>query len=137
MPKAAAPKPDDTSSVAPPSVNLASGNGLTNVVDIPVAQPQAAEQKLKVSSGVAQGSLVHQVAPVYPQQARLDGIQGTVVLQATVGKDGRVQSVHALRGPPMLVQPAVDAVKQWRYKPFSLNGEPTNAEIQINVKFAP
>jgi len=137
MPKAPAPKPDDTSAVAPPSVNLASGNAISNVVDIPVSQPQASQQKLKVSSGVAQGSLVHQVAPVYPRQARLDGIQGTVVLQATVGKDGRVRSVHAMGGPPMLVQPAVDAVKQWRYKPFSLNGEPAEAEIQINVKFTP
>jgi periplasmic protein TonB len=136
MPRAPAPKPDD-SAVAPPSVNLAGGNGLTNVVDIPVAQPQASQQKLKVSSGVAQGSLVHQVAPLYPRQARLDGIQGTVVLQATVGKDGRVQSVHALGGPPMLIQSAVDAVRQWRYKPFSLNGEPADAEIQINVKFTP
>jgi periplasmic protein TonB len=136
MPKAAI-KSEDNSNVAPPSVPIGAGNGLTNVVDVPVSQPQVSQQKVKVSSGVAQGSLVHEVAPSYPRQARLDGIQGTVVLQATVGKDGRVQSVHALRGPPMLVQPAVDAVKQWRYKPFSLNGEPAEADIQINVKFTP
>jgi periplasmic protein TonB len=136
MPKAPAPKPDD-SVVTPPSVNLSGGNGLTNVVDVPVTQPQVSREKLKISSGVAQGSLIRQIAPVYPRQARLDGIQGTVVLQATVGKDGKVRSVHALGGPPMLIQPAVDAVKQWRYKPFSLNGEPAEAEIQINVKFTP
>src|SRR5271166_5403127 len=95
------------------------------------------QQKVRVSSGVAQGQLVHQVQPAYPPQARLAGISGTVVLQAVVSKDGTVQNVKAVRGPPILIQPAVDAVKQWRYKPFAVNGEASEAEVEINLKFAP
>ncbi len=113
-------------------------NGVLDVAsDVPVPEPKIATQKVRVSSGVAQGQLVHQVTPVYPNQARLAGIRGTVVLQAVIGKDGAVQSLHAIRGPSMLVQPALDAVKQWRYKPFAVNGEPAEADVQINVNFNP
>jgi protein TonB len=111
-------------------------NSVVNIArDIPVAQPKAASQQVRVSSGVAPGLLTHQVAPRYPAQARQAGIQGTVVLQALIGKDGSVQNVHALRGPLPLIQSAMDAVKQWHYKPYTLDGEPVQAETQISVKF--
>ena len=84
---------------------------------------------------MAQGLLIHQVSPQYPLLARQSGIQGTVVLQAVIGKDGTVQNVHAISGPSMLTQAAVNAVKQWRYQPYYLNGEPVEADTQINVKF--
>jgi protein TonB len=106
------------------------------VSSIPTAQPKLA-QKVQVSSGVAQGLLVHQVTPSYPTQARQAHVQGTVVLQALIGKDGSVRNLHALSGPPMLTQAALDAVKQWRYKPYYLDGQPVEAETQINVKFNP
>ena len=80
-------------------------------------------------------SLAHQIAPLYPSQARQARIQGTVLLQAVIGKDGTVQDVHALSGHPMLTQAAVDAVRKWRYKPYYLNGEPGEAVTEINVKF--
>ena len=109
---------------------------VANVVgDIPAAMPKIAGGKVRISSGVAQGLLIHQVAPQYPSQARQAHIQGTVVLQAVIGKDGTVQSLHVLSGHPMLTQAAMDAVKRWRYKPYSLNGEPVEADTQINVKF--
>lgn len=113
-------------------------NSVLNIVkDVPVTQPKiAGGQKVRVSSGVAQGQLVHQVTPVYPDQARAQGVHGTVVLQAVIGKNGAVQSVKAVQGPPSLIPSAMAAVKQWRYKPFSLNGEPAEADIQINVNFA-
>jgi periplasmic protein TonB len=103
--------------------------------DIGVAQPKIAAQKVSISSGFAQGLLVHQVKPLYPLQARQARIEGTVFLQAIIGKDGTVQNVLVLRGHPMLIQAAVDAVRQWRYKPYYLNGEPVEAETRINVNF--
>jgi len=143
MPKAPAPaRPEDASSEAPGAVpgTLPGGvpNSVTNIVkDVPVITPKPPAQKLRISSGVAQGQLVHQVTPIYPTQARQASVHGTVVLQAVVGKDGKVQNVRALSGPPMLIKPAVDAVKQWRYKPFTVNGEPTEADIDVNVNFSP
>ena len=111
-------------------------NSVANIVrDIPIAQPKISTQKIKVSSGVAQALLVHQVAPRYPDPARKAGIEGTVVLQAVIGKDGSVQNVHALRGNSLLIQAAVDAVKQWRYKPYNVGGDPVEADTQINVNF--
>jgi len=101
----------------------------------PPALPKVAAQKIRVSSGVAQGLLVHEVRPQYPLLARQARIQGTVVLQAVIGKDGTVQNLHVLSGHPMLTQAAIEAVKQWRYKPYYLNGEPVEVDTQINVTF--
>ena len=120
----------------PPALPFAVPNSVTNVgSDIPVAQPKLAAQPVRVSSGGVQGLVIHQVAPLYPAQARRDRVQGTVVLQAVIGKDGSVLNVHALRGNPILIQAAVDAVKQWRFKPYTLNGEPVESETQVNVNF--
>ena len=105
------------------------------VKNIPVAEPKLAAQKVRVSSGVAQGLLVRQVTPRYPQSARQAHIEGTVVLQVVIGKDGTVQSLHVLSGHPMLTQAAMDAVRQWRYKPYYLDGAPVEADTQINVNF--
>jgi protein TonB len=60
-----------------------------------------------------------------------------VILQALIAKDGTVRNLHAVSGPPMLTQAAVDAVKQWHYKPYYLDGQPVEAETQISVKFTP
>ena len=120
----------------PPVLPNLLANNVPNVVgDIPVAARTIANERLKVSSGVAQGSLIRQVNPRYPQQAVQARVEGTVVLHAVIGKDGSVQELHVLSGSPLLIQPAMDAVRQWRYKPYQLNGEPVEAETQINVKF--
>jgi protein TonB len=120
----------------PGGVPSGASNNLANVVgDIPVAVPNIAGQKVRVSSGVAQGLLVRQVTPKYPAMAQQARIQGTVVLQAVIGKDGTVQNLHVISGPPMLIQAAMDAVRQWRYKPYHVNGEPVEADTQINVNF--
>jgi TonB family protein len=115
--------------------NLLANNVPKIAGDIPVAARTIANERLKVSSGVAQGSLIRQVNPRYPQQAVQARVEGTVVLQAVIGKDGSVQDLRALSGSPLLVQPAMDAVRQWRYKPYQLNGKPVEAQTQINVKF--
>ena len=101
----------------------------------PPTSPKLAASKVRVSSGVAQGLLIRQVNPQYPSPARLARIEGKVVLQALIGKDGSVQNLHVVSGHPMLTGAAMDAVKQWLYKPYYLNGEPVEVETTINVSF--
>ncbi len=126
----------ETPSSVPSGVPGGVSNNVVDVVkNIPVAEPKIAAQKVRVSSGLAQGLLVHQVTPQYPARAKQMHIQGSVVLEAVIRKDGTVQNLHALSGSPLLVQAAMDAVRQWRYKPYLLNGEPVEAETQINVNF--
>jgi protein TonB len=95
----------------------------------------ATPQKLRVSSGVADGLKVHDVTPTYPQMARIAHIQGDVLLQATISKSGVIENLRAVQGHPILIQAAMDAVKQWKYKPYILNGEPVEVETTIKVQF--
>jgi len=104
--------------------------------DVPVAVPTLNQQKLRVTSGVAQAQLTHRVNPQYPPEAFQSRVHGTVVLQAVIGKDGGVKALKVVSGPPMLIKSATEAVKQWRYKPFTLDGEPVEADTQINVNFS-
>ncbi len=90
---------------------------------------------VRVSSGVAQGLLIHQVRPQYPSLARSARIQGAVVLQAVIGKEGAIQNLQVLSGHPLLVQSALDAVRQWRYRPYLLNNEPVEVDTTITVNF--
>jgi periplasmic protein TonB len=97
--------------------------------------PKAPVHKVRVSSGVAQGLLIREVKPVYPPLARQARIQGVVTLQALIGKDGSIQNLQVISGHPMLIQAAMEAVKQWRYKPYFLNGEPVEVDTHIVVNF--
>ena len=91
--------------------------------------------RVRVSQGVSVGRLVNKVEPVYPQLARNTRVQGQVVLTAIISKDGTIQDLRVLSGHPMLVQAALDAVRQWRYKPYLLNGEPVEVETTVTVIF--
>jgi periplasmic protein TonB len=103
----------------------------------PVAVPKVATpQKVRVSQGVSQGLLIKKVQPPYPPLARQARIQGQVVLQADISKDGTIQNLRLISGHPMLAPSAIEAVKQWRYKPYFLNGEPVEVETQITVIFS-
>jgi len=103
---------------------------------VPSAMPKAATpQRVRVSQGVSQGLLIHKVQPSYPPLARQARIQGVVVLQALIGKDGTITNLHVVSGHPMLTNSALEAVKEWRYKPYYLNGEPVEVETTINVNF--
>lgn len=95
----------------------------------------AAPQKLRVSSGVAEGNKIHDVTPTYPQMARVAHIQGDVLLQATISKTGVIENLRGVSGHPILIQAAMEAVKQWKYKPYILNGEPVEVETTIKVQF--
>jgi len=79
--------------------------------------------------------LIHDVKPQYPPQARQARIEGTVVLLAVIGKDGSVRDVQVKSGSPLLAQAAIEAVKQWRYKPYLLNGQPVEVDTQITINF--
>jgi len=87
------------------------------------------------TSKMLEGSLYHRVQPVYPSLARAARIQGEVVLAATISKAGMIENLQVLRGHPMLVRAALDAVSQWRYRPYILNNEPVEVETQITVNF--
>jgi periplasmic protein TonB len=88
------------------------------------------------TSSMLKGNLIRRVDPVYPPLARAARIQGPVVLAATISKAGTIDNLHALSGPPMLVRAAIDAVSQWRYRPYILNSEPIEVETQITVNFS-
>lgn len=92
-------------------------------------------QRVRISQGVTQGLLVHRVEPVYPQIARTARIQGTVVLNAIIARNGEIQNLAVVSGHPMLAPAAMDAVKQWRYRPYLLNNEPVEVETTITVTF--
>jgi periplasmic protein TonB len=102
----------------------------------PVAVPKVATpQRVRVSQGVSQGLLVRKVNPTYPPLARQARIQGTVVLHAQISKDGAIQGLTLISGHPMLAPAAIDAVKQWKYKPYLLNGEPVEVDTEVQVNF--
>lgn len=94
-----------------------------------------AVQKIRVSAGVAEGQLLHKVDPVYPPEAMRKGIQGNVLLQATIAKDGLMKDVKLISGPPELADAAVGAVQQWRYRPYLLQGSPVEVETTVKVTF--
>ena len=103
----------------------------------PVAPPPKAATPARIKQGgaVTAASIITQTRPVYPPLARQARIQGAVVLHAIIDKDGQVAKLEVISGHPLLVQSALDAVKQWRYKPTQLNGEPVEVDTTIQVTF--
>jgi protein TonB len=89
----------------------------------------------KVSSGVMEGNLLKRIDPPYPSMARIAHIQGDVVLQATISKQGTIENLRGVSGHPILIQAAMDAVRQWRYRPYELNNEPVEVETTVTVRF--
>lgn len=107
-------------------------NGMHTSSVHPTLQPL---KRVPLSTGVSEGLLIHKVTPTYPSLALAAHVQGEVILQAVIGKDGTIQNLRAISGPPMLVKSALDAVQQWRYRPYLLNNEPVEVETQIHVRF--
>jgi len=89
-----------------------------------------------VSAGVAIGMLIQRTPPVYPPIAKTARVSGTVVLQATISKTGTIEDLHVISGPAMLRQAALDAVRTWRYRPYTLSGQPIAVETTLNVIFS-
>ena len=103
------------------------------------SQPQTTQQspqRIRVSSGVATKLLVKRVNPEYSKDLRKRRVQGMVVLNVRISRDGDVTDVAPVSGPSELIQPASDAVKQWKFKPYLLNGQPLIVETQILINFS-
>jgi protein TonB len=90
---------------------------------------------MRIASRIAEANLIHDVPPQYPPEAGRARIEGAVVLMAVIGADGRVIDVQVESGLPILAQAAIDAVKQWRYKPYTINGEPVEVDSRITINF--
>jgi protein TonB len=95
----------------------------------------AAPKKIAISSGVATGLLIQEVRPIYPPIAKAARQSGTVVLHALISKTGTIEDLKVISGNAMLQSAALDAVRQWRYRPYMLNGEPVEVDTTINVVF--
>jgi TonB family protein len=123
---------------APSMAGIAvAGNGgaLPNLMDNQIKGPTPVLQTLNVSQGVSQGLLVKKAQPTYPPNALRLHLEGAVQLLATISKNGDISAVKTLSGDPQLARAATDAVKQWKYKPYLLNGEPVEIQTQITVNF--
>lgn len=136
------------SDVEPPSFPLLAGDttgrtgsgipgvlGGTGVGVPPIMPRQSATANPPRISAMMEGSLMHRVEPIYPAIARSAHIQGTVIIAAVIGKDGGVEKLQVLSGHPLLVQAAINAVSQWRYRPYMLNNAPIEVDTQITVNF--
>ena len=122
------------------SFALVDQNGLQGIVSEPPPNQDmppriAIPQRIRVSSGVSQGLLEHKVNPEYPPDAREQNIQGVVVLKVNIDKQGKVYAVELVSGHPLLAPAAMEAVRQWTYKPYLLNGIPVEVETQVRVNF--
>ena len=99
------------------------------------SRPQPGPTKPNRISVLSEGRLLYRVEPVYPHAATVIHLQGVVKLHALIAKDGTVQSLNVISGHPLLAAAALDAVRQWRYRPYILNGEPVEVETFITVTF--
>src|SRR6185312_15024245 len=110
-------------------------NEAPSATEVPSPQQPNPSGPVRVSSGVMANLVVNQPNPVYPPIAKAAHVQGVVVLHAIISKEGTVEKLTVISGPPMLVQSAVDAVQKWTYQPFMLNGQPVEVETTINVNY--
>jgi periplasmic protein TonB len=117
------------------SIGVLDGIGNSAPTVLPTAPKPAPVAPIRVSS-ISEGNLTRKVQPVYPPLARSARIQGVVVLQAVISKEGTIKNLKVLSGHPMLVTAAVDAVRQWHYRPYILNHDPVEVETQITVNFS-
>ena len=132
-------KPSQTSApLAPPTVDVGAANTsdtIAKLVTSDAVLPKPAPGTIRISQGVSQGLLMKKIAPSYPRMALQLHKEGVVELLATVSKEGRISKVKILSGDAMLTNAAADAVRQWVYRPYLLNGQPLEVETQISVSF--
>ena len=91
--------------------------------------------RVRVSESVSQAFIAKKVQPDYPPEARAKHVEGRVVMKAEISESGDVQNISLISGDPLLAPAAMEAVKQWKYKPYLLNGQPVNVETQVTVVF--
>jgi protein TonB len=137
------PVPDGREEVT--IISMTDGNSSGDVmggVELPTFGPPlmrvvhpAVKNAVRVTSAVEEGLLLHKTIPVYPAIGRAAGVEGTVMLAATISKTGIIENLRVTSGPPMLRQAALDAVQSWRYRPYVLDGQPVEVETTIDVIF--
>jgi TonB family protein len=114
-------------------------NGAQEIAAVPQSllsgQPSLPAATLRTSQGITGGALTHRVNPVYPSQARVQRIEGDVTLEAVIGEDGNVHDVKVVSGSSVLATAAKQAVQQWRYQPFQLNGKPVSMSTSVKIVF--
>jgi protein TonB len=137
------PTPDVAGGIAP-SVPIGLPSLLPETVPLPPVLPPAPPAvnpkpplptSVRVSAGAQLAKLIFAPKPAYPALGKAARVQGTVRLQAIIARDGMIQNLRVISGPPLLVQAAIDAVRQWRYQPTLLSGEPVEVETTIDVNF--
>ncbi len=119
-------------STIPSGVLNSIGTGNNIVIPPPPSPPSTHPPRV---SRMMEGNLVYRVQPQYPALARQARVQGMVVLRAVITREGKIANLQVMSGHPMLVQSAMDAVRQWRYRPYYLNNEPVEVETQVTVNF--
>ncbi len=140
-PKVTPPVEEAADAPAPGTLGVDSGSdskALSGIVSAsPASVPKQPPSTLKISQGVSEGLLLKKVNPAYPPHALQVRLQGAVELQANIGKDGNITGVRQISGDAVLGKAAMDAVKQWKYKPYYLNGDPVEVQTEITVNFKP
>jgi TonB family protein len=125
--------PDSAPIVKGQNDPFAAYGGHENKPPNPKSEPPA--PRVTIPAGVSVGMLIQKTIPVYPPIAKAARVQGTVVLQAVISKQGTIEDLRVVSGPAMLQQAALDAVKTWQYKPYTVNNEPVEVETTVNVVF--
>jgi protein TonB len=100
-----------------------------------VQQQKQPPQRVRISQGVAERNILKKVQPKYPSEARKQHVQGSVLIQVLISKTGEVTNPKVISGDELLAPSAVEAVTQWKYKPYTLNGQPIEVETQIIINF--
>lgn len=137
---------EDSRSVpsAPDVTNIGNGSDRRSTIGVEtgfgdyvatVRPPRTTPVKPLIVSTLAEANILHKVQPIYPPIAKQAGVRGTVELRAIISKTGTIENLVVVGGHPMLVKSAIDAVRQWRYRPYLLNNEPVEVETNITVNF--
>jgi TonB family protein len=126
---------DEPPPSAPAPVSLEDNNSVPGSVFGSGSKPKFMPRVVPISAGIAAGMIIHKTAPVYPKFAQDAHITGTVMLKATITKQGTIEGIQVLSGPKLLAPAAVDAVKTWKYKPYMLDGQPVAVETNVTIVF--
>ncbi len=128
--------PPDMSGLETTGIDPREGIVMSNVPSTaPAIHTKAAGRPVRIGGGVSEANLTHRVQPLYPPLARTTHVEGTVEFTAIISKEGAIENLQLVRGHPLLVNAAREAILQWRYRPTLLNGEPVEVITDIIVKF--
>ncbi len=135
--------PNDAPPLAPFGNSMGMPDGLPSGIGVgdghgpavSVTTPKPPTAPLHISSGVSDGMLLAPIRPAYPAIARAAHVEGSVVVEAVISKAGVIERLHVVSGPPMLQNAALDAIREARYRPYRLNGEPVEVQTTITVNF--